>query len=70
MNKIGHALHLLEPDFREATLTPKVKEVVTRLTSMAKPTVIQSMLIFKQPKIGGEGKDVVLDTTRLCFLTF
>lgn len=60
MNKIGHALHLLEPDFHHVTLSPKVKEVITKLTSMVKPTVIQSMLIFKQPKIGGEGEYAVV----------
>ncbi|CAG7721460.1 unnamed protein product [Allacma fusca] len=56
LNKIGHALHKFEDAFRQVSFSPKVKEVVERLTTMKRPTVMQSMVIFKQPKVGGEVK--------------
>ena len=52
LNKIGHALHNLVPEFKEVTLGDKVKGIVKSL-QMKKPAVIQSMYIFKQPKTGG-----------------
>ena len=55
MNKIGHALHELEPCAKEITFSDKVKEVAKSL-KLQKPCVVQSMVIFKPPKIGGEVK--------------
>ena len=52
LNKIGHALRNLVPEFKEVTLSDKVKGIVKSL-QIKKPTVIQSMYIFKQPKVGG-----------------
>lgn len=53
LNKIGHALHKFEPAFNSVTFSSKVKQLVQKLDIMKKPTVIQSMVIFKQPKVGG-----------------
>nr|XP_032818628.1 phytanoyl-CoA dioxygenase domain-containing protein 1 isoform X2 [Petromyzon marinus] len=53
INKIGHALHALDPVFRDVTFSTKVKEVA-RKAGLQEPVVVQSMYIFKQPGIGGE----------------
>lgn len=52
-NKIGHALHALNPAFRSVTFSDKVKDVYKSLGYIS-PIVCQSMYIFKQPFIGGE----------------
>ncbi|KAJ2959870.1 hypothetical protein NQZ79_g4689 [Umbelopsis isabellina] len=52
INKIGHALHELDPDFKKFSLTPKMSALAYSL-GFQKPQVLQSMLIFKQPHIGG-----------------
>lgn len=51
--KIGHALHCLNPVFRRITTSEKVKSVY-RALGFEDPTVAQSMVIFKNPKVGGE----------------
>lgn len=53
LNKIGHALHALEPTFKNLTHSLKVQEVAQKL-ELKKPVIVQSMYIFKQPGIGGE----------------
>ncbi|KAJ3408096.1 hypothetical protein CcCBS67573_g05887 [Chytriomyces confervae] len=53
INKIGHALHELEPVFREFSTRPRLKDVAKQL-GYKRPKVLQSMVIFKNPKIGGE----------------
>ena len=52
MNKIGHALHIFEPEFKKVTFSDKMKQIAKSL-ELEKPCVPQSMVIFKQPKIGG-----------------
>ena len=52
LNKIGHALHNLVPEFKKVTFGDKVKGIAKSL-ELKKPAVVQSMYIFKQPKIGG-----------------
>ena len=52
LNKIGHALHALDPDFRKVTLSKKV-EAIARSLKLEHPAVVQSMYIFKQPNYGG-----------------
>ncbi|KAH8551322.1 phytanoyl-CoA dioxygenase [Umbelopsis sp. PMI_123] len=52
INKIGHALHELDPTFKEFSVTPKMS-ATARSLGFKKPQVLQSMLIFKQPYIGG-----------------
>ncbi|XP_075865226.1 phytanoyl-CoA dioxygenase domain-containing protein 1 isoform X3 [Microcebus murinus] len=54
INKIGHALHAHDPVFRSITHSPKV-QAVARSLGLQMPVVIQSMYIFKQPHLGGEG---------------
>ncbi len=53
MNKIGHALHIFEPDFKKVTFSDKIKGIARSL-GLVKPCIPQSMVIFKQPKIGGQ----------------
>ncbi|KAG2469793.1 PHYD1 protein, partial [Polypterus senegalus] len=55
LNKVGHALHALDAVFKNVTHSPHVQELVRKLGLM-EPVVVQSMYIFKQPGIGGEGK--------------
>jgi len=55
VNKFGHALHELDPVFRKVTLqNEKVKAVARDLAVHVDPVVPQSMVICKQPQIGGE----------------
>src|SRR5439155_23858748 len=53
INKIGHALHDLDPLFDKFSRTPEIKQLITDL-GIANPLLLQSMYIFKQPNIGGE----------------
>jgi phytanoyl-CoA hydroxylase len=53
INKIGHALHDLDPVFDEFSRTPEIKQLVSDL-GIIDPLLLQSMYIFKQPRIGGE----------------
>lgn len=53
INKIGHALHDLEPLFDRFSRAPRVAALVAEL-GLASPLLLQSMYIFKQPRIGGE----------------
>jgi phytanoyl-CoA hydroxylase len=53
INKIGHALHELDPVFINFSTTPAIKQLVTDL-GIEQPLLLQSMYIFKQPRIGGE----------------
>ncbi len=52
LNKVAHALHALDPEFQRVTFSDAVREV-SRSLNMQKPCVVQSMVIFKPPKIGG-----------------
>ncbi len=52
INKIGHYLHALSPPFRDATLTP-LHAGIARSLGFKDPRVLQSMVICKQPEIGG-----------------
>jgi phytanoyl-CoA hydroxylase len=53
INKIGHALHDLDPVFSRFSRDPKLAELTASL-GIAHPLLLQSMYIFKQPLIGGE----------------
>ena len=52
INKIGHYLHELSPQFRKATFTPLHREIAKAI-GFRNPRVLQSMIICKQPEIGG-----------------
>ncbi|ODN06471.1 Phytanoyl-CoA dioxygenase domain-containing protein 1 [Orchesella cincta] len=59
LNKVGHALHKFHPKFNELTINGRVKEIAEKLSDIEEPTVMQSMVIFKHPKVGGEDTIVV-----------
>ncbi|KAI9849909.1 MAG: hypothetical protein M1837_000123 [Sclerophora amabilis] len=52
INKIGHALHELSPSFRATTLSQANASLANSL-GFRDPRVLQSMVICKQPEIGG-----------------
>ncbi|KAK4686491.1 phytanoyl-CoA hydroxylase, partial [Tremellales sp. Uapishka_1] len=55
INKIGHALAILDPVFRRHTLeSSKIKDLAMKLGEQTSPRVLQSMIICKQPRIGAQ----------------
>lgn len=52
INKIGHALHILNPVFATFSQSPMFLQIASALGQVT-PEIRQSMYIFKQPKIGG-----------------
>ena len=53
LNKLGHAMHDLDPAFGAFSRTPALAAIADDI-DMADPLLLQSMYIFKQPRIGGE----------------
>jgi phytanoyl-CoA hydroxylase len=53
LNKMGHAMHDLDPVFDAFSRTPELAAVVSSL-GYDDPVLLQSMYIFKPPRIGGE----------------
>ena len=53
LNKMGHAMHDLDPVFDAFSRTPELAEVARRI-GFDDPVILQSMYIFKPPRIGGE----------------
>ena len=53
INKIGHAQHDTDDEFERFAYNPALGEVA-RDVGMLDPLALQSMYIFKQPRIGGE----------------
>jgi phytanoyl-CoA hydroxylase len=53
INKIGHALHDLDPTFQAFSYQLRLAVLAEQL-GLVDPLLLQSMLIFKQPGIGGE----------------
>jgi phytanoyl-CoA hydroxylase len=53
LNKVGHALHDRDPVFAAFSRQPRFRALVFGL-GLAEPLLIQSMYIFKPPRIGGE----------------
>ncbi len=53
INKIGHAMHDLDPTFEKFSYTPELAGVAADI-GLADALALQSMYIFKQPLIGGE----------------
>jgi phytanoyl-CoA hydroxylase len=53
INKVGHALHDLDPVFEEFSHSPALAEVAADI-GYIQPLLLQSMYIFKQPRIGAE----------------
>lgn len=52
INKIGHAMHDLDPVFSAFSRQPRLAALAKGL--LRDPLLLQSMYIFKQPGIGGE----------------
>ncbi|KAF2746683.1 phytanoyl-CoA dioxygenase family protein [Sporormia fimetaria CBS 119925] len=52
INKIGHYLHELSPSFRTMSLSAR-NAAIARSVGYRDPRVLQSMVICKQPEIGG-----------------
>jgi phytanoyl-CoA hydroxylase len=53
INKIGHAMHDLDPVFESFTYTPELASVASDI-GMPDALALQTMYICKQPRIGGE----------------
>ncbi len=53
INKIGHAMHDLDPVFDAFSRGPALNDLALDV-GLAEPQIWQSMYIFKQPGIGGE----------------
>lgn len=53
INKLGHAMHDLDPVFDRFSRTPRLADVATAV-GFEDPLLLQSMYIFKSPRIGGE----------------
>ncbi|MGI9623408.1 MAG: phytanoyl-CoA dioxygenase family protein [Acidimicrobiales bacterium] len=53
LNKVGHAMHDLDPVFSGFSRKPELA-AVARDIGFVDPLLLQSMYIFKQPRIGGE----------------
>ena len=53
LNKLGHAMHDLDPVFDNFSRTPELAALVSDL-GFVDPLLLQSMVIFKPPHIGGE----------------
>ena len=53
LNKMGHALHDLDPAFDQFSRTTDLASLVAEL-GVTDPLLLQSMVIFKPPRIGGE----------------
>lgn len=53
LNKLGHAMHDLDPVFGRFSRTPRLAAVAADV-GMRAPLLLQSMYVFKQPRIGGE----------------
>ncbi len=53
INKIGHAMHDLDPVFDAFSRQPAIAEASASI-GFVDPKLLQSMYIFKSPRIGGE----------------
>jgi len=53
-NKVGHAMHDLHPAFESFSYSNVIKTLCREIMLFKQPSIVQSMYIFKNPKIGGE----------------
>jgi len=53
INKLGHAMHQQDTVFRAFSCDPKIAAICQQI-GFSDPRLLQSMYIFKQPRIGGE----------------
>ena len=54
LNKVGHAMHDLNPVFHKFCYSNVVKSLALNVLNYINPTLVQTMYIFKSPKVGGE----------------
>jgi len=66
-NKVGHALHWKNSVFRKFTFDERIKRIA-RLLDFTSPKVVQSMYIFKQPKLTVNHENSVNDHVDSTFL--
>lgn len=59
LNKVGHSLHTDHDIFKKYTFSHRVREVCWQL-GFKRPAIPQSMYIYKNPGVGGEGKSSIL----------
>jgi len=52
--EVDLGLHFLDPLFREVSLNSQVRDLVREI-GFQDPRMLQSMIICKQPEIGGKG---------------
>ncbi|WP_426110318.1 phytanoyl-CoA dioxygenase family protein [Massilia sp. PWRC2] len=73
INKIGHAMHDLDPVFEQFSRDPRLAAIAADI-GLADARVWQSQYIFKQPGIGGEVRwhqdATFFDTTPVSVTTF
>ncbi|SNX84479.1 related to phytanoyl-CoA dioxygenase family protein [Melanopsichium pennsylvanicum] len=53
INKVGHGLHILDEKFKKFSFSQDLQNVAESLGVHRDPKVLQSMIICKQPSIGG-----------------
>lgn len=51
--KLAHGLHSSNPVFKQVSTSKKIKDVY-KAVNYGDPTICQSMVIFKNPEVGGE----------------
>lgn len=54
LNKVGHAMHDLNPVFHKFCYSNVVKTLAKDVLHFINPILVQTMYIFKSPKVGGE----------------
>ena len=53
------ALHDIDDVFNNFCRSNDIQDTVKNIINIESPLLIQSMYIFKQPRIGGEGKTIL-----------
>ncbi|EAR83060.2 phytanoyl-CoA dioxygenase PhyH (macronuclear) [Tetrahymena thermophila SB210] len=53
LNKIGHAMHDLDPFYQKFSYQPLYKYILQQIKYQA-PSLVQSMYIYKNPKVGAQ----------------
>jgi phytanoyl-CoA hydroxylase len=53
INKLGHAMHEVDASFRQFSSDANLEDICKKI-GFQDPRLLQSMYIFKQPRIGGE----------------
>ncbi len=58
VHKVGHTLHWDGPEFKKVTFSQKMKDL-GKSVGLRDPAVVQGMYIFKLPKVGSPGNDII-----------